>query len=83
MKLLYYIDITEEYQNYLEKKSPGTIEDFDQHFLFKLGKIIGETGIKVADLKVYKNARTASEDIFLAFENPEDATAFKLAWVYE
>lgn len=83
MKLLYYVEITEEYQNYLKKHSAGHYDGFDQHFLFQLGKTVGETGIAFADLKIYKNIRTQSQDLFLAFEKPEDATAFKLAWNFE
>ncbi len=83
MELLYYINITEEYQSYLESRKVCVQENFDQNFLYQLGKVVGEIGIEAADLKVFKDSYRMCDEIFLAFKNPEDAMAFKIAWTSE
>lgn len=86
MELLYFVDITDEYNAWLRKQfQTGTTEKFDQNFLFNIGKMIGETGVTAVELKVYPtpSSNLGSYDVYIAFKNPEDASAFKLAWPHE
>ena len=80
MELLYYIDMTEEYYAD-EKKGKSTAGDPHEQFLFRLGKTTGELGIGPVGLEIFHQPHTHSNRVFLSFQNPEDAMAFKLKWV--
>ncbi len=80
MELLYYIDMTEEYYAANKMFAPGVDKNLHEQFLFQLGQVTGELGIGPVNLEIFHQQVTASERIFLSFQNPEDAMAFKLAW---
>ena len=81
MELLYYIDMTEEYYAANKMFAPGVDKNLHEQFLFKLGQVTGELGIGPVDLQIFDQPATHSHRVFLSFQNPEDAMAFKLKWI--
>jgi len=82
VELLYYIDMTEEYYARTNGQAFSRAEeDLHQQFLFQLGKTTGELGISPVNLELFHQAHTNSNRVFLSFQNPEDAMAFKLKWI--
>lgn len=80
MELLYYIDMTEEY--YADAKLGQRVDkNLYEKFLFKLGQVTGELGIGPVKLEIFEETATHHNRIFLSFQKPEDAVAFKLKWV--
>lgn len=80
MELLYYIDMSEEY--YVDGNTLSRAEeDLHQQFLFRLGKATGELGIGPVNLELFHQPHTHSNRVFLSFQSPEDAMAFKLKWI--
>jgi len=80
MELLYYIDMTTEYYATV-KLGPHSDDELHEQFLFQLGKTAGELGIGPVNLEVFHQVHTQSNRVFLSFQSPEDAMAFKLKWV--
>jgi len=80
MELLYYIDMTEEYYTDAKIGNPVSNTILHEQFLFRLGRITGELGIGPINLEIFHQSHTQSDRVFLSFQSPEDAMAFKLRW---